>query len=64
VVDVLDSARPTGVGPDLDPVARTMQKATQVAARVALAGSFSRAIALWFLAGAAGARALAMVLAR
>ena len=48
----------------MNPVSRTTQNATQVAARVALAGSFNRAIALWFLVGAAGARVLAMVLAR
>jgi len=65
VVDALRlSARISGVGPDFDPVTRTAPQAARVAAWVTLAGSFSRAIALWFLVGAAGTAALAMVLAR
>ena len=65
MVDVMELSVPiTGLGLDFDPVTRTTQKATGAAARVTWAGSFSRAIALWFLVGAAGAAALAMVLAR
>jgi hypothetical protein len=65
VVDVMELSVPiTGLGPDFDPVTRTTRKATGAAARVTWAGSFSRAIALWFLVGAAGAAVLAMVLAR
>ena len=65
MVDVLGlSARITGVGPDFDPVTRTAPQAARVAAWVTLAGSFTRAIALWSLVGAAGAVPLATVLAR
>jgi hypothetical protein len=65
VVDVLRlSARLSGVGPDFDPVTRTAPGAAPVAAWVTLAGSFSRAIALWFLVGAAGIAPPAMVPAR
>jgi hypothetical protein len=65
VFDVLElSARTTGLGPDFDPVTRTIREATGVAARVRMAGSSSRTMARRFRVGAAGALALAMVLAR